>query len=38
MLSVLYDERKNIILYEKYLKLSKINTFNNVFSNRIFPY
>ena len=30
--------KKNIIFYEKNLKLSKNNTFNNVFCNRIFTY
>ena len=37
LLAVSY-ERKNIIFYEKNLKLTKHNTFNNVFYNRIFPY
>ena len=30
--------RENIIFYEKHFKLTKKNTFNNVFSNKIFPY
>ena len=35
--SVVSYERKNI-LHTKNLKLTKNNTFNNVFCNRIFPY
>ena len=37
ILSVVSYERKNI-LYEKNLKLTKNNTFNNVLWNRIFSY
>ena len=38
MSSVVFHERKNIIIYFENLKLMKNNTFNNVFCNRIFPY
>ena len=38
ILSVMSYKRKNIIIYEKDLKLAKSNTFNNVFCNRIFLY
>ena len=38
MLSVVSYERKNIIFYEKNLKLLNNNTFNNVFCNIIFSY
>ena len=31
-------ERKDILFYEKNLKFSKNNTFDNIFCNRIFPY
>ena len=37
ILSVIFYERKNII-YGKILKLTKNNTFNNGFCNRIFSY
>ena len=33
ILSVVFHERKNIIIYKKNLKLSKNNTFNDVFCN-----
>ena len=36
MLSVASYETKNIIFYEKILKLTKNKNFNNVFYNRIF--
>ena len=38
ILSVVFYERINIIFYEKNLKLTKNNTFNNVFCNTILPY
>ena len=37
ILSVVFYKRENIIFYEKHLKLTKNNTFNNVFCNKIFP-
>ena len=38
ILSVVSYERKNIIVYEKNVKLSNNNTFNNVFCNIILIY
>ena len=38
ILSVVFYERKNIILNEKNFKLAKNNTFDNVFCKRIFHY
>ena len=34
----MYYGRKNIIIHKKNFKLTKNNTLNNVFFNRIFPY
>ena len=36
ILSVISYERKNVIFYEKNFKLTKSNTFNNVFGNQFF--
>ena len=38
ILSVVFYERKKIILYKQNFKVMNNNTFNNVFCNRIFPY
>ena len=38
ILPVVSYDKKNIIFYEKNLKLTKNNTFNNVSCNKIFPY
>ena len=37
-LPVLFYKRKNTIFYGKNFKLTKNNTFNNVFCNKIFPF
>ena len=38
ILSVVSSERKNIVFHEQNQKLTKNNTFNDFFFNRIFPY
>ena len=38
ILSIMSYKRKDIIFYEKHVKLTKNNTFNNVFCNGVFPH
>ena len=38
ILSVVFYERKNIIFYERNLKFTKNNTFNNIICDTIFLY
>ena len=38
ILSIVSYERKNIFFYEKHLKLTINNTFDNSFYDRIYPY
>ena len=38
ILTIVFYERENMIFYGKNLKLTKNNTLNNFFCDRIFPY